>query len=213
MLARLLLLALPALAQTSTIDISNIITQGLVPSVGTAAPGAAATELAGESPLTDTRINFPTMLDWWVVGALNQVEWTFVHPSKDAEEVTMDLILDNLDTTLCPEPVKVTSVRAHWGKWGGTSQLEGARPGEGYFLVLLDSTNSSEVYSESENFELRPAGAVPTHEWDPSASGAPAANAPAASTPAASPTPGGTSGAGRLSPGWLVGAAFAAVMM
>ncbi|TXT11567.1 uncharacterized protein COLE_01977 [Cutaneotrichosporon oleaginosum] len=110
---------------TSTIDISNIITQGLVPSVGTAAPGAAATELAGESPLTDTRINFPTMLDWWVVGALNQVEWTFVHPSKDAEEVTMDLILDNLDTTLCPEPVKVTSVRAHWGKWGGTSQLEG----------------------------------------------------------------------------------------
>jgi hypothetical protein len=65
------------------------------------------------------------MLDWWVVGALNQAEWTFVHPTLHAEDVGMDLVLDNLDDTLCPAPVKVASVRAHWGKWGGTSSLDG----------------------------------------------------------------------------------------
>lgn len=128
LVAHLALAALAALAPSafaqSTIDIRTLITQGLVPSAASS-PGAASTELAGESPLTSTRINFPTMLDWWVVGALNQAEWTFVHTTLDAEDVSMDLVLDNLDDTLCPAPVTVTSVRAHWGKWGGTSMLDG----------------------------------------------------------------------------------------
>lgn len=81
--------------------------------------------------------------------------------------------------------------------------------------MLQDSANASLVFSESENFELRPAGAAPTHEWDPVSDAAATGAAPAGSAPVssavASPTP--TSGAGRLAPGWLVGAAVAAAML
>jgi hypothetical protein len=80
--------------------------------------------------------------------------------------------------------------------------------------VLQDSANASLVFAESENFELRPAGAAPTHEWDPASDAAPTGAAPGSapvSSAVASPTL--TSGAGRLAPGWLVGAAVAAAML
>lgn len=89
---------------------------------------AQSTQLAGESPLEHTRINFPTMLDWWVVGALNQAEWTFVEPDADAEDVSLSVLLANLDKTLCPEPVLVNAgeeVRAHWTAWGNVNPLKG----------------------------------------------------------------------------------------
>ncbi|BEJ14836.1 hypothetical protein CspHIS471_0406030 [Cutaneotrichosporon sp. HIS471] len=182
--------AAPAVAQTSTIDIVTLITQGLVPS--TAHPSAASTEIAGESPLTSTRISFPTMLDWWVLDAPNQAEWTFVHPTLDPDKVEIDLILDNLDDTLCPSPVLVARVHARWGKWGSPSNLQGAKP---------------DIYAESENFELRPAGAAPTHEWDST----PNVASVQRSAPAVGPT-GSTSGARRLAtPEWL-GVVMAAVV-
>ncbi|BEI84156.1 hypothetical protein CcaverHIS002_0407600 [Cutaneotrichosporon cavernicola] len=204
-LSLILALSAPALAQTSTIDIGTLITQGLVPS--TTHPSAASTEIAGESPLTSTRINFPTMLDWWVLDAPNQAEWTFVHPTLDPDKVEMDLILDNLDDTVCPSPVLVATVRAHWGKWGGQTNLQGAKAGEGYFLLLQDRTNSSHIYAESENFELRPAGAALTHKWHPTPDVASAQS----SALAVGPT-GSTSGARRLAtPEWL-GVVMAAVV-
>lgn len=122
MLAHLLLaLVVPVLAQTST-DAS--MSQDVATPAATSS-GASASAQAGESPLTETRVNYPTSLDWWVVGAHNQAQWTFVHPDKNAEDVSMDLVLNNLNDTLCPQPVKMATVRAVWGKWGATSQFEG----------------------------------------------------------------------------------------
>lgn len=89
--------------------------------------GPISTEQAGESPLTSTRIGFPTMLDWWVVGALNQIEWDWVEP-VDGNEVKLNVLLDNLDKKLCPQPVRVNedeTVWAYWSGWGRVSELKG----------------------------------------------------------------------------------------
>lgn len=96
-------------------------------STRTRPPGGISTELAGESPLESTRIGFPTMLDWWVVGGLNQIEWEWVEP-VDGEEVKLNVVLDNLDEKLCPEPVVVNgdeTVWAYWSGWGMISELKG----------------------------------------------------------------------------------------
>lgn len=124
----MLVLTVLALATALAPASAATVTSLLNPTPLTSGAGAASTQLAGESPLTRTRVNFPTMLDWWVVGAPNQVEWDFVEPDADASDVSLHVVLDNLDKTLCPQPVRVNGdevVRAHWSGWGNANTLKG----------------------------------------------------------------------------------------
>ncbi|WOO85093.1 uncharacterized protein LOC62_06G008592 [Vanrija pseudolonga] len=106
-----------------------------------------------------TRVTFPGHSDWWVTGALNNLRWRWVASAQTLVSFTL-----HNDGTTKTQGGPDTGTMVAQGINGTAQRIDvtlsylNQDPGDGYFIVMSDFYNPSQIYATSQTFTLKPAG-------------------------------------------------------
>ncbi|KZP03641.1 hypothetical protein FIBSPDRAFT_879272 [Athelia psychrophila] len=150
---------------------------------------------------------------WWVAESANNIVWT----CDTSPYGNFTVLIANSNVALLPSPIAVISIENNYDCSKTLTQEQVNQPvGTGYTVQLANIFNETDIYAESQPFEIKALGAIyPAASATPTASGTQTGTAASASVSATSPASGssknsGSSTAGKLS---MMGAALATVGM
>ncbi|GMK59449.1 hypothetical protein CspeluHIS016_0800550 [Cutaneotrichosporon spelunceum] len=153
--------------------------------------GAIALLANAASAFAAIQVTQPSKDLWWINNSLNTLAWSGSAPPAD-----FVVMLSNPDTKLLTTDSAVGSI-AYTYMTSLTILPVQWNPGPGYVIKLVNPLNGTEVYAESEAFEIKPEGStyptagVTSAAGTLAATGSSAANATAPSAAATSTKTGG----------------------
>ncbi|TRM55948.1 hypothetical protein BD626DRAFT_521228 [Schizophyllum amplum] len=107
---------------------------------------------------SDFRVIVPGGDDlWWVAQSTNNIIWT----CEDSPYSNFSVYLSNTDVNILSGPIGIIAVQENYDCSKMITQQQAAQPaGKGYKVLLTDTLNSTHVYAESEEFEIKALGAT-----------------------------------------------------
>jgi hypothetical protein len=148
---------------------------------------------------------------WWVDNAQNNIVWT----CQGSPYANFTVLVANQNPKVLSSPIAIVAVENNFdcSKTITPDQANQA-PGTGYMIQLANTLNETDVYAQSQPFEIKAAGAeYPASSATPTASGTSSASASGgAASASSSPSKGAAASSAKLSAAGLglaaVGALF-----
>ncbi|OJA20607.1 hypothetical protein AZE42_07761 [Rhizopogon vesiculosus] len=105
-------------------------------------------------------ITSPSADDWWVAQSLNILAWT----CNTSPYENFTVLLTNSNLSILPAPLAIIAVQDNFDCSVTITQQQSAQPaGTGYVVQLANIINGTDVYAQSEPFEIKALGtAYPT---------------------------------------------------
>ncbi|OAX31635.1 hypothetical protein K503DRAFT_777414 [Rhizopogon vinicolor AM-OR11-026] len=130
-------------------------------------------------------ITSPSADDWWVAQSLNILAWT----CNTSPYQNFTILLTNSNLSILPAPLALIAVQENFDCSATITQQQSAQPaGTGYVVQLSSTINATDVYAQSEPFEIKALGATyPTTTFS-AGSSATGSSATASSATASSAT-------------------------
>ncbi|KAL5521666.1 hypothetical protein ACEPAF_2414 [Sanghuangporus sanghuang] len=124
---------------------------------------------------------------WWVANSENNIVWTC--DTSPVQNFT--ILVANSDQSVLVSPLAVVAVQQNFDcSRTLTTQQVNFTTGTGYSVILADPINSTNVYAQSEEFEIKPVGST-----YPDPSSTPTGTASASATGSGSATASGNEAA------------------
>ncbi|KAF5349257.1 hypothetical protein D9756_009433 [Leucocoprinus leucothites] len=115
---------------------------------------AFAASLAGFAA-ADLRITSPSAGSWWVAKSANTLSWT----CHDSPFANFTISMSNSNPSLLPGTQAIIPIEQNFDcSKTVTDQQSDYQPGTGYRILLSNPLNSTEVYAQSDEFEIKPLG-------------------------------------------------------
>ncbi|TFK41784.1 hypothetical protein BDQ12DRAFT_678488 [Crucibulum laeve] len=149
----------------------------------------------------DLQITSPGTDNWWVAKSSNVIRWT----CEDTSHPTFNIMIGNKDINVQTAPIAIIPNQNNFDcSKTITADQASQAPGTGWFIRLTNPVNETDIFAQSQDFEIKPLGsAYPVQTSSTSgsagATGASGSAAPASTSNSAS------------SVGWSVGALFGAL--
>ncbi|KAG1732974.1 hypothetical protein EDB19DRAFT_1639953 [Suillus lakei] len=101
-------------------------------------------------------ISSPGTNDWWVASSLNIITWT----CSTSPYLSFTILLANSNPLVLVAPFALIAVQENNDCSEGITQQQSAQPaGTGYTIQFASTLNSSDIYAQSEPFEIKALGA------------------------------------------------------
>jgi len=151
-----------------------------------------AASFAGLTAVHGLQITNPSSNSWWVADSANTLAWTCDDKTHD----TFTILIGNSDPTILSAPIAIIAIQNNFdcSKLLTPEQVT-QKAAPGYRVIFANPLNSTEVYAQSDVFEIKPLGSA--YPSQPSSAGAtPSGSAAASGASGAAPKP--TNGATSL---------------
>jgi len=137
----------------------------VVPAIVLATVAAAQTAPGTGSP----KITSPNGSKWWVAKSTNLIEWD----CKDTSHNDFTVLVGNKDTKIWAAPIAVIAQQPNYQCSITITQDKANQPaGTGWTILFANPVNNTDVWSTSEEFEIKELGAAyPTSDAGSSAIG------------------------------------------
>ncbi|KAG2140691.1 hypothetical protein DEU56DRAFT_289970 [Suillus clintonianus] len=100
-------------------------------------------------------ITSPGPNDWWVASSLNTISWT----CSTSPYQNFTILLANSNTAVLPAPLAIIAVQYNYDCSKTITQQQSAQPaGTGYTVQFASTLNSTDIYAQSEPFEIKALG-------------------------------------------------------
>ncbi|KAI0070131.1 hypothetical protein K474DRAFT_1670386 [Panus rudis PR-1116 ss-1] len=145
----------------------------------------------------DLKVTNPSSSSWWVANSINTIAWT----CKESSFQTFTIFIANSDPKVLTSPQAIIAVQNNFDCSKTITQDQANyTAGTGYSIQLANPLNSSDIYAQSDLFEIKPLGSA----YPATSSAAPSpTDSSSGSSPSSSDAPtgasGGSSGATSLS--------------
>ncbi|KAJ3492238.1 hypothetical protein NLI96_g122 [Meripilus lineatus] len=128
----------------------------------------AALVAAATAQTTGLSVTAPSSNVWWVASSLNTLAWT----CQTSPQQTFTILIGNQDPKILVSPIAIIAIQNNFDCSKTITQQQSAQaPGTGYFVQLADPFNNTNVFAQSEPFEIKPLGsAYPTQATSAGAS-------------------------------------------
>ncbi|KAL5476851.1 hypothetical protein ACEPAI_3037 [Sanghuangporus weigelae] len=94
---------------------------------------------------------------WWVANSENNIVWT----CNTSPVQNFSILVANSNPSVLVSPLAVVAIQQNFDcSRTLTTQQVNFTTGTGYTLILADPINSTNVYAQSEEFEVRPVGST-----------------------------------------------------
>ncbi|KAF8841090.1 hypothetical protein BDN67DRAFT_1068755 [Paxillus ammoniavirescens] len=115
---------------------------------------AAALASAASAQLTVTN---PSANSWWVAQSANTLAWT----CNTSPYQTYTVVLTNSNPSILSGPLAIIAIQQNYDCSETITQQQAAQPAAtGYIIQLTNPLNNTEVYAESEPFEIKALGSA-----------------------------------------------------
>ncbi|KAH7882486.1 hypothetical protein F5I97DRAFT_1987791 [Phlebopus sp. FC_14] len=109
---------------------------------------------AASAQLTITN---PSSSNWWVASSQNTLAWTCDSSPYD----NFTVLLTNSNPSILNAPLAIISVEYNYDCSKTITQQQAAQPAAtGYTIQLANTLNGTDVYAQSEPFEIKPLGSA-----------------------------------------------------
>jgi len=143
-------------------------------------------------------VTSPSSDIWWVAQSQNQISWT----CQTSTFQTFTVLVGNTDPKVLTQPEAVIAIENNFDCSKLITQDQASQAvGTGYFVVLANPLNNTDVYATSELFEIKALGSAypsTTAAAGPSSSGSSTASS-SSSSPSAAGSSSQNSSSGALS--------------
>jgi hypothetical protein len=121
---------------------------------------------------------------WWVANSQNNIVWT----CQESPYGTFTVLVANSDPKILAAPIAIIAIENNYDCSKEITQDQANQAaGTGYTIQLANPLNNTDVYAESQPFEIKPLGSTyPPASATPSASGTQTASETGASASASS---------------------------
>jgi len=130
----------------------------------------------------DLQITNPSASNWWVAKSTNIMVWN----CSEASESQFTVLINNTNPSLLLGPLAFIAIQQNYQCSVTISQDQVSQPpGPGYTLLFANPLNNTDVYSTSQQFEIKPLGSLYPSQVSSSssvASGTGSAASPSASS-------------------------------
>ncbi|KIJ15393.1 hypothetical protein PAXINDRAFT_169234 [Paxillus involutus ATCC 200175] len=115
---------------------------------------AAALASVASAQLTITN---PSANSWWVAQSANTLAWT----CNTSPYQTYTVVLTNTNPSILSGPLAIIAIQQNYDCSETITQQQSAQPAAtGYTIQLTNPLNNTEVYAESEPFEIKALGSA-----------------------------------------------------
>lgn len=137
----------------------------------------------------------PSAANWWVAKSLNVLQWDCQN-SPPAQNFT--IYIANKDPKILVAPLAIIPIEANADCSKEITQDQSAQPaGTGYTIIFTDILNPNNIYTTSEEFEIKALGSPYPSQVSSSAA--------SASATSGTPKPTGNGALGlNVEPGWIL---------
>ncbi|EKM56617.1 uncharacterized protein PHACADRAFT_253827 [Phanerochaete carnosa HHB-10118-sp] len=136
---------------------------------------------------------------WWVAGSINTIAWNC---QQNTEFLNFTVSVGNSNPAVLNQPQAIIAVENNFDcSKTITPDQESFAAGDGYFIQFGNTLNSTDVYAQSQPFEIKPLGsAYPATSATPTEGGASAtASGSSSGSPSASGSGSGSGAAAQTS--------------
>ncbi|KAF9446626.1 hypothetical protein P691DRAFT_776716 [Macrolepiota fuliginosa MF-IS2] len=162
--------------------------------------------LAGLAAAQGLQITNPSANSWWVAKSANTFSWT----CNSSPQSQFTVLVSNSNPAILVSPIAIIAIESNVDCSKLITQDQSNQPASGgYRIILANPLNSSDIYAQSDEFEIKPLGSAypsTTPATGPSATSA----SGAAASGSAAPQNGQNNAASIKNAGFGVGAAIAA---
>ncbi|KIJ63816.1 hypothetical protein HYDPIDRAFT_91819 [Hydnomerulius pinastri MD-312] len=139
----------------------------------------AAAALVGTASAQLTITN-PSANSWWVAQSQNTLAWT----CNTSPYQNYTVLLANSNPSILASPLAIIAVQQNYDCSETITQQQSAQPaGTGYTVLLASTLNSTDIYAQSEPFEIKALGAAyPATTASASATGSAGSASPTGTT-------------------------------
>jgi hypothetical protein len=100
-------------------------------------------------------ITSPGTNDWWVAQSLNTLAWT----CSTSPYQNFTVLLANSNSAVLAAPLAIIAVQDNFDCSETITQQESAQPaGTGYIVQFASTLNSTDIYAQSQPFEIKALG-------------------------------------------------------
>ncbi|KAG1811822.1 uncharacterized protein BJ212DRAFT_1373366 [Suillus subaureus] len=100
-------------------------------------------------------ITSPGTNDWWVASSANTLSWT----CSTSPYQNFTILLTNSDASILDAPLAIIAVQQNYDCSETITQQQSAQPaGTGYVVQFASTLNSTDVYAQSQPFEIKALG-------------------------------------------------------
>ncbi|KAG1726406.1 hypothetical protein EDB19DRAFT_2028408 [Suillus lakei] len=97
-------------------------------------------------------ITSPGTNDWWVASSLNTISWT----CDTSPYLNFTILLANSNPAVLAAPLAFIAVQENFDCSESITQQQSAQPaGTGYTIQFASTLNSTDIYAQSEPFEIK----------------------------------------------------------
>ncbi|EPQ53529.1 hypothetical protein GLOTRDRAFT_17384, partial [Gloeophyllum trabeum ATCC 11539] len=94
---------------------------------------------------------------WWVASSTNTLLWT----CKDSQYQNFTILVANSNPSILSAPQAIIAVQNNYDcSKTITDSQSGYPPATGYTVQLANPLNSTEIYAQSQEFEIKPLGSA-----------------------------------------------------
>ncbi|GJE86621.1 hypothetical protein PsYK624_027010 [Phanerochaete sordida] len=95
---------------------------------------------------------------WWVANSINTIAWTC---HENTEFLNFTVLVGNTNQAVLVQPQPIIAIENNFDcSKSITTQQEIFAAGDGYFIQLANPLNNTQVYAQSQNFEIKPLGSA-----------------------------------------------------
>ncbi|KAF9220811.1 hypothetical protein BS17DRAFT_636556, partial [Gyrodon lividus] len=161
----------------------------------------AAAALAGAAS-AQLNITNPNPNSWWVAGSANTLAWT----CNTSPYTTFTVLLTNSNPSILNAPLAIIAIQQNYDCSETITQQQSSQPAAtGYTVQFANPLNNTEVYAETEPFEIKALGSA----YPATSSPAAAASATSSGGTAAAPSSTGAAVTNYIPVGMSMAAALA----
>ncbi|KAG1729515.1 uncharacterized protein EDB91DRAFT_1227968 [Suillus paluster] len=97
----------------------------------------------------------PGASDWWVASSQNTLSWT----CSTSPYMNFTILVANPNTAILASPLAIIAVQENYDCSKTITQQQSAQPaGTGYILQFANTLNETDIYAQSEPFEIKALG-------------------------------------------------------
>ncbi|KAG1732982.1 hypothetical protein EDB19DRAFT_1639994, partial [Suillus lakei] len=101
-------------------------------------------------------ITSPGTNDWWVASSLNTISWT----CNTSPFMNFSILLTNSNPAVLPAHLVIIAIEENYDCSTTITQQQSAQPATtGYTIQFANTLNSTDIYTQSEPFEIKALGA------------------------------------------------------